>query len=682
MCGIIALLSKSTDVRKKLLDGLKMLQNRGYDSCGGVLLDPNYPVWYWKKASSGCSSNNQELMHDAMGMLQDVIAKTDLSQVYRGGFFQTRWATHGAKTDANAHPHFDGTKRFFVVHNGIISNYNRLKDRLKLKGYVFTSETDTEVVPHLIMDCLVSLQTGRGPQQPTLKSASMFQVWQMVVGELEGTWSLIMCDVEHPERLYVAKNGSPLLMAFSDDNTDLWFASERSGFELYTRKYIIDVPDKTVLECRRGLRDQWVINTSSAPFSKCLQAYLAPLDENTEIKDREMVDTMFLPESFQVLKPTPHPYHYWTELEISEQPDKLWEALNCGGRLYRQDDHWRVKLGGLDLHRERLKKVRHLILTGCGTSYHACLFASPVFRQLSGLVTVQCVDASEFVLKDLPQDSPESIALVIVSQSGETKDCQRVIQAVSEFGIMTIGIVNTVGSWIARESSCGIYLNAGREVGVASTKSFTSQCMVLSLLALWWGQENGKDLGKWPVMLSSVSLLFKNHMYDLLHEFIPTILPLVENQSNMFLLGRGFSHAVCLEGALKLKELTYQNAEGYPGGALKHGPFALIDGQAQTPVFLHLWKGPNYTVMLSALEQVVSRGAQAIVLHNNTVERKQLTEKFPKVLFYCLADCTDEWSASLVSVLVYQLLAVQLCLKKGLNPDYPRNLAKVVSVDG
>jgi glucosamine--fructose-6-phosphate aminotransferase (isomerizing) len=675
MCGIIALLCMSNDVRKKLLDGLKMLQNRGYDSCGGIMFDKDTESWFWKKASSGCQnkSENKALMHDAMYLLSEAVDKVPKSINYRGGFFQTRWATHGAKTDANAHPHFDSHRRFYVVHNGIITNYTRLKTRLMQKGYIFTSETDTEVIPHLLVDCYANRKSS---------IMNMFQIWKMVVGELEGTWSLIMCDMLHPDRIYVAKNGSPLLMAFSDDNKEIWFSSERSGFELYVRKYVLDIPDGTVLECRRGIRENWIINTSSEHFSKGLQNHLsAKSEDDVDISVMgEIKESLFLPESFQVLKKMPDPYRYWTELEISEQPDKLWEALNCGGRLYRADDNrWHVKLGGLERFSARLKKVRHVVLTGCGTSYHAALFSLFLFRQISGLMTVQVIDASEFVMKDLPQDTLENIAVVVVSQSGETKDCQRVIECLTEMGVITIGVVNTVGSWIARETTCGIYLNAGREVGVASTKSFTSQAMVLSLLALWFGQENGKSIDKWAPLLCGLSLRFKNVMLDV-SNWVKLVLPKVQDQSSMFLLGRGFSYPICLEGALKLKELTYQNAEGYPGGALKHGPFALIDGKSETPVFLHLWRGPNYGFMLSAVEQVTSRGAGVMILHNDPNE-KDLQKRFPTALFFYI-DCEDEWSCSLLSVMVYQMLSVELALKKGLNPDYPRNLAKVVSVDG
>jgi len=677
MCGIIALLSLSGDVRKKLLDGLDMLQNRGYDSCGGLLFDrPNGQCgnhWFWKKASSRGENS--------MLCLTQEVSKLSQQIQYRGGFFQTRWATHGAKTDANAHPHFEATKRFYVIHNGIITNYSVLKQRLKEKGYVFTSETDTEVIPHLIMDCIRSCESRRKELYPM----SLFQIWNMVIQELEGTWSLIMGDIEHPDRIYVAKNGSPLLMAFSDDNQDVWFSSERSGFALYVRKYVIDIPDGTTIECRRGARGNWVINTSCDCFSKGLLEHLSLTEEkDPDLMDISLVQKIsslaFLPENFQVVKKTPEPFTYWTELEISEQPDKLWEALNCGGRLYQEESgNWQVKLGGLDSLSNRLKKVKHVILTGCGTSYHSALFSISVFRQMGGLTTVQALDASEFTRKDFPQDYAENIAVVIISQSGETKDCQRVIECANELGIITIGVVNTVGSWIARETQCGIYLNAGREVGVASTKSFTSQAVVLSLLALWFGQENQKSIDKWAPLLCSISLCYRSEM-EKMKKWVSGILEVVQNQQSIFLLGRGLSYPICLEGALKLKELTYQNVEGYPGGALKHGPFALIDNVIKTPVFFHLWKGPNYEKMLSAVEQVSSRGGLVILLHNEP-EEILLSQRFPAALLYYV-NSPDEWTCSLLSIIIYQQLAVQLAIKKGYNPDYPRNLAKVVSVDG
>jgi len=549
-----------------------------------------------------------------------------------------------------------------VIHNGIISNYAVIKKRLLLKGYVFSSETDTEVIPHMIVDFLVCTKTS-----------NVMDAWSHVIAELEGTWSLVMIDVSNPLCLYVAKHGSPLLMAYTDNDAqevnDVWFSSEPAGFGLYAQKYV-DLADGTILMCNMDEKNTITlhiptdlsgltkINTCSVP------AYRAH-------------DVQF--HQSHVFEKTPMPFQHWTDKEIHEQPEKLWEALNRGGRLYQDQDGWRVKLGGMDRMSTRLNKLKHLILTGCGTSYHAALFALPVFRQMGCFTTVQAIDAGEFTVEELPLDAPGSVGVVVISQSGETKDCQRVMSLLNEH-YPVIGVINSVGSWIARQVDCGVYLNAGREVGVASTKSFSSQVVVLSLIALWFSQQRGASVNHWAAILSAVPSHFQQHIGRLQH-VAERLCPELKNKNNIFLLGRRYAHALSLEGALKLKELTYQNAEGYPGGALKHGPFALIDAPDRTPVFLHVWRGFNQNTMLSAAEQVYCRGAHVILMYNDQTLQDELKSRLPLAELVYI-DCDDEWSASLVSVMLYQFLALKLAIKKGFDPDYPRNLAKVVTVDG
>ena len=626
MCGIVAILSKREEVRQKLLDGIKVLQNRGYDSCGGIMLSNSNQRWIWKAASTATENAISKLEREINNI-------ADVTVTFNCGCFQTRWATHGAKTTSNAHPHQDETGRFFVVHNGIISNYASLKQRLIEKGYTFTSQTDTEVIPHLLLDC-----------QRIDPALSTLSIWKKVISVLEGTWALIMCDVKHPQSLFVAKHGSPLLMAYSADDEFVTFASELSGIHTRAKQYV-DLEDGAVFE---------IDTTKFEMVGNCHngQKQLIPFETSS------------------LTQLDPKPYKFWTEKEINEQPERLWDALNCGGRLFvNQVGEWQVKLGGLDKLSKQLLECNHLILTGCGTSYHAGLFSSFIFKQTSRFDTVHAIDASEFVLHDIPTRG--KTVIIIISQSGETKDCERVIQMTKD-KCTTIGVVNGVGSWIARNTHCGVYLNAGREFGVASTKSFTSQCLVLNLIAQWFSPSN-----TWCTRVFNFPERLKHVMNNLELQAHEVVLA-VQDHPCAFLLGRGISHAIALEGALKLKELTYKFVEGYPSGALKHGPFAVIS--SGTPVIIHVWSGEHYDQLLSACEQVTSRGAKLLIMHNNE-QHERLHTQFPAACII-LVKLENEWEAALASVIIYQYAAVQLSIKMGNNPDFPRNLAKVVTVDG
>ena len=561
---------------------------------------------------------------------------------FQVGMFQTRWSTHGAKTTANAHPHASQNGQFHVIHNGVITNHNEIKKRLREKGYKFASQTDTEVVPMLMQDCMTA--TG-----------DTFEAWNMVVRELEGTWALIMVDVKQPNKMYVTKHGSPLLFCRSEDESIMGFASEMSGFDFAVRTYI-DIPDGDIIEC--GIdseKGEWIMSSKNLS-----------MDLNKSTFESK--------QPHEKLPQSPAPFKYWTEKEIHAQPETIWNALNCGGRLYHDNDEWHVKLGGLEKWLVPLQRVKHLIMVGCGTSLHAAQFALPLFREFGIFTTVQCLDAAEFSVDDLPLQ--EATAVVIISQSGETKDCHRVLQLIRN-RCVTIGVVNAVGSLISRDTDCGVYLNSGREVGVAATKSFTSQCVVLSLLALWFAQGRGKSINRRALQLFSLTTRVRDQMI-FLTQFVQEILSkkVLLRQEHLFILGRGFSFAIALEGALKIKELAYVHAEGFAGGSLKHGPFAMIDSEEKTPVFLHIWSDVTQSHMISCAEQLSARGAQLIILTNI----KSIALDFPNALVWCVA-VEDDFSASLLSVVLYQLLAVYLALEKQVNPDFPRNLAKTISID-
>lgn len=636
MCGISALLSKQEDVRHRLIRGLSGLLSRGYDSAGCLLVSSTLPNTPWSRKFA---SRNKT--HDCIDFLKSEVSALNNDQKYSSGIAHLRWSTHGGKTDANAHPHCDETKRFWVVHNGIISNYDELKSRLINKGYKFESETDTEVVAVLMLDCM---------RQSDKNESDSFQAWQMVIRELEGTWALLMIDVERPECLYAAKNGSPLIFAFSKDNSMMGFASEYAGFDFVIQKYA-SMEDGDVIKCKKsgGIQDEFVIQSH----------------HRNEIKWNFDLDLESFPR-------TPTPYTYWTEKEIFQQPDKIWNAINCGGRLFMENDEWKVKLGGLDKMVNSLSNIRHVIIVGCGSSFHAGLFSAKLFREISGMETVQVFDATECEPEEISR--PNS-ALVLLSQSGETADCARLLKHVRLS--VKIGIVNAVGSLIARETDCGIYLNAGRENGVASTKSFTNQCIVLSLLAMWFAQHNGNRLNRWAPVIHAMSSHFQNAI-PLMKKYVHDVLEskLLHQTKSAFILGKGYGFPIALEAALKLKELTYIHFEGFAGSTMKHGSFALIDPFQQQPVFLNIWRGSNEEHMISTANQLLGRGAKLVILTNLAPN-----EKLASLSKHCyFIPVHDEYSASLVSILFYQLLAFEMALSLGHNPDCPRNLAKTVTV--
>jgi glucosamine--fructose-6-phosphate aminotransferase (isomerizing) len=613
-----------------------MLQNRGYDSAGIATGREDGKIVLTKYASEqGVTALEKLKLHE-------------LEHKDHGwGIGHTRWATHGPKTDDNAHPHSSETKsgaRVYVVHNGIIENYQELKEMLKSTRYAdFTSDTDTEVI--------AALWAYEIDKTPTL----IHGAFTRAIKYLKGTWAVAGIVENVTDTLYISKNGSPLMVGYDADN--IWVASESLGFQKYTQKWLI-LCEGEVLSIEKK-ESGWIVHNETQ--------HSIPIE-------RFVPHDIYVDECKEALPSTPAPFRYWTEKEIHDQEYALWDVLNRGGRVA---DAERVKLGGLEMMSGDLLRLQHLVILGCGTSWHAGQMAAKVFKEISKFDTVQVFDASEFQFEDLPRQG--KVGVLVISQSGETKDCHRIMTTLSETEQveLTLGVVNVVGSLIARETDCGVYLNAGREIGVASTKSFTCQVVALILVALWFAQRRFSNAHVRRKYISHVRLLptlFARYR-EPFRQHVSNILPHLQGQRSMFLLGRHFSYPIVLEGALKIKELTYQNAEGFPGGGLKHGPFAVID--PGTPIFLHIWKGKFYDRMISAAEEVSSRGAYVIVLTND--RRLKPSRIMNHVVF---VDVDDECFANLVSVMFYQYIALDLAVALGNNPDFPRNLAKVVTVDG
>ena len=607
MCGIIAYIGKR-DSFEILINGLKILQNRGYDSTG-IATIKNKKIILSKYSSRNTSDALKKLEEDS-----DIHKNTNI------GIGHTRWATHGEKNKINAHPHFDENKRIFIVHNGVIENYSSLKDKLKKSGIKFISETDSEVIAQLI-----------GYYS---KNMNILDAVKKCTNELEGTWGIVVLDRENPKQLIAARKGSPILIGIGKGET--FISSEASSFVNYT-KHFISLNNNEIVRISENMNDLDISRI-----------------EQSEIEN---------------IQTDPYPYTHWTLKEIHEQPLTIQNSLNNGGRIYDFD---KVKLGGLDGNREKLLSIRNLIISGCGTSYYAALYGAKLFRSLGIFDTVQVVDSSEF---DINYIHAKNMGLLVLSQSGETNDVLKCLEISQNSNIVPFSIINRVGSLISRTTKCGVYLNAGRENGVASTKSFTSQVVVLTLVGIWFSQHISThvDMRKNLVdNLLKLSLCYSSTLRSI-DNTCDIISQYLLKHSSCFILGKGLSEPIAKEAALKIKELTYIHAEGYPAGSLKHGPFALIE--KGTPIFIILMNDIHKSYMETTIHEVKSRGAHSIVISNTTLSHQ--LEKLIDILLY-IPD--NGQLSSLISIIPFQLIAYKLAILKKLNPDKPRNLAKTVTV--
>jgi glutamine---fructose-6-phosphate transaminase (isomerizing) len=637
MCGIIGYLG-SESFTESILQGLRLLQNRGYDSVGIGFLHAD-EIQVVKYAST--NTNN------ALDTVEAVVYQMPVCHLSGTAIGHTRWATHGGKTDANAHPHTDNTKKVALVHNGIIENFKELKAELLADGYTFTSQTDTEVIAALIGKYLSSSSSDLAMQQAI----------QQAVRRLRGTWALVIIYADSPNKMWVTRNGSPLLLGMEEEY--IMVASEQIAFGNFIKNYVIlDNHDLVEISIQKGRTISYQV----------LCTFDALLLNDSGVKRDIANYTMNQKKDQQIVVSTPAPYTHWMLKEIEEQGDAVFRALNHGGRIQSPDT---VKLGGLDSCKARLMELNHLILLGCGTSFHAGWWSIDIFKSLGIMDTVTMYDGAEFQERDIPKSGKTGILLL--SQSGETKDLHRCIQIAADCGLMTIGVVNVADSLIARETECGVYLNAGREVAVASTKSFTNQCVVLAMIAVWFAQNHGdgvQTLTKRKKIIADLQKL-PYHIKTVLEngEMIRKYIPFFLNTKSLFLLGKGSAEAVSKEGALKIKEVTYIHAEGYSSSALKHGAFALIcDG---LPILLldtceeHRAKNKN------AFEEVSARNAFVLRIADENADAYENSLLVPKNATF----------SSILANIYVQLLSYHLAVELGYNPDFPRNLAKVVTVE-
>ena len=611
MCGIISIITRNDNFMDIMFDGLRQLQNRGYDSAGICSIYNNKFILN-KYASEDNTTALDKLEYHIVEHIDSSI-----------GIGHTRWATHGPKTDENSHPHISSDNKFAIVHNGIIENYKYLKDYLIKEGYTFKSQTDTEVIANLLAFTYK-------------KHIDVIESINETIQLLEGTWGLSILCIDTPTKIYCTRHGSPLLISNNDDYVIV--SSEQSGFSKFTNRffvlknYDICIIDKT--------DDKLTIKTNEHYELK-----------NTTIAVENSIGN----------------YPHWTIKEIYEQIDSINNVISYGGRLRSLTE---VKLGGLETHKTELLKIDNLILLGCGTSYYASMLGLHYFKDLCNFNCVLSFDGAEFTEKDIPLYG--TTGLILLSQSGETKDLYRCIQIAKEKGLFTIGVVNVVDSLIAREVNCGCYLNAGREVAVASTKSFTSQCILLSMIAIWFSQNKNIHNGKRLLYIKDLYNLQKDviDVFDGIEEKITKHIDMFNN-SSCFLLGKGKSEAIAKEGALKIKEITYIHSEGYSTSSLKHGPFALLTDDF--PVIIIALNDEFYAKNENAYNEIKSRNAKVLFITDNisAIKEKENVILIPENRNY----------GEIFAVIILQLLAYKLSIARGINPDFPKNLAKVVTVE-
>lgn len=615
MCGIVAYLGKK-EAYPILLKGLKRLEYRGYDSAGIALINDDLLVY--KK--QGKVSNLEEY------------AKGKPTNAFIG-IGHTRWATHGAPNDLNAHPHASGDGRLVLVHNGIIENYASLKEALEKEGHTFSSETDTEVLIHLIEEV------------QKRENLSLEESVRLALTRVVGAYAIVVMDKNDPEKLVAAKKGSPLVIGIGKDE-DFFVASDATPLIEYTNRviYLQEEEVAVMIKKNHSLGIKTLKNEVQTPFIHELDMQIETIEKGG--------------------------YEHFMLKEIHEQPQTIADCMR--GRV-NAEEGW-IKMAGIEEFAENFAKAQRIIIVACGTSWHSALIAEYLFEDLARL-SVEVEYASEFRYRN-PVITENDIVIAI-SQSGETADTLAALQLAKEKNAKTYGVVNVVGSSIARITDAGSYIHAGPEIGVASTKAFTGQVTLLTMMALAVAKMRGTieetyfkgllaALENIPEKVEQVLKSCDAHIKYIASE--------IKDRQNALYLGRGYNFPVALEGALKLKEISYIHAEGYPAAEMKHGPIALID--EQMPVFVVATNKSAYEKVLTNIQEVKARKGFVIAIvtegdkvisgiADNTIEIPDTLEPLTPLL----------------SVIPMQLLSYHIAAMRGCNIDQPRNLAKSVTVE-
>lgn len=608
MCGIVCYVG-CKQARPILMDGLKQLEYRGYDSSGIAI-----------------QHNNQIHRFRAVGRILELEKKINsLPLSGTVGMAHTRWATHGEPSEINAHPHTDQEQKVFIVHNGIIENYHQLKKRLEKRGVKFSSETDTEVMAHLIAYYF---------------EGDLGEAVRRTMGDVEGTFGIAVLHRDVPGQIVVARRGSPLVIGISNEGH--FAASDISAMVRHTTQ-VVHLQDN---ELAVITQEDFSISTAQA---KLIQRPIEEVEWRAE--DAEL-----------------NGFPHYMLKEIYEQPETIENAMR--GRL--EPGEGVPKLGGITPVWDRLKECRHLVMVACGTSYYAGCVGRYLFERLTEVDT-EVELASEFRYRKL--NFPPNTFILALSQSGETADTLAAIREARRKGAGLLGVVNVVGSSLARETDAGIYNHAGPEIGVASTKIFTSQLTILTLLALLIGRHQNLPLTEGVSAIRALQAL-PDQVREILAQahHIEAIAEKYHKCSNWLFLGRKYNYPIAMEGALKLKEISYIHAEGYPAGEMKHGPIALISPEMPTVAIAPM--DEMYEKMISNIQEIKSRKGPVIAIVTKGDEKvKELADEVIEV------PCTLDYLYPILTVIPCQLLAYYCASFLGRDIDKPRNLAKSVTVE-
>ena len=613
MCGIIGYVGDN-EAFPIIIKGLKRLEYRGYDSAG-ISISYNNKLSVIK--TKGKVAKLQEL-----ATTQNVLGNI--------GIGHTRWATHGPPSKKNAHPHRSSSKKISLIHNGIIENYQSIKTALINKGYKFQSDTDTEVLVHLIED----IQKH--------EKLTLFEAVRLALDKVVGAYAILVMEEGNEDEIIAARKGSPLVIGIGKQ--EYFIASDATPIVEYTREVVYLEDDEiAIINKSKELQIRTILNAQKTPYIHELELSLDAIEKEG--------------------------YEHFMLKEIHEQPKSILETLR--GRL--DPENQEIMLGGIFDFQQTIINADRIIIVACGTSWHAGLIGEYLFEDLAR-IPVEVEYASEFRYRN-PIINESDIVLAI-SQSGETADTLAALELAKEKGATVLGICNVVGSSIPRITHAGIYTHAGPEIGVASTKAFTTQVVVLILMALLTGKKKGKlSEVNYRQIIAELELIPSKMKKVLeLENYIKKIANKFKNVSNFLYLGRGYNFPVALEGALKLKEISYIHAEGYPAAEMKHGPIALIDDEMPTIVIAT--KQSSYDKIISNIQEVKSRGGRliAIVTEGDAIVKD--------IVDYCIEipDCFEELSPLLANIPL-QLLAYHIALLRECNVDQPRNLAKSVTVE-
>ena len=614
MCGIVAYIGKK-QAYPIILKGLKRLEYRGYDSAGIALLNENQINLYKRQGK--------------VANLEEFAANKDLNGT--SGIGHTRWATHGAPNDVNAHPHYSTDGKLALIHNGIIENYDTLRKELILHGYVFKSETDTEVLVHLIDD----IQKN--------EHVSIAEAVRLALLNVVGAYAIVVISKENPNQLIAARKSSPLVVGIGGEG-DFYLASDATPIVEYTKRVVyLEDEEIAIVDLNDGLKIFNINNQEKTPYIQQLELQLEALEKGG--------------------------YEHFMLKEIHEQPRSIRDCFR--GRM-NADEGW-VSLGGIKEYEQKMINAQRIVMVACGTSWHACLVGEYLFEDLAR-INVEVEYASEFRYRN-PIINENDI-VIAVSQSGETADTMAALELAKSKGATILGICNVVGSSISRITDAGSYTHAGPEIGVASTKAFTAQVTVLTLMALSLAHKKGTISDtKFHTMLAELEAIpEKVKMVLEKNDLIEKIALEYKDATNALYLGRGSSFPVALEGALKLKEISYIHAEGYPAAEMKHGPIALID--EEMPVFVIATKGTSYEKVVSNIQEVKARKGKIIAIVTDGDETvKEIADHIIEI------PDTDEHLVPILATVPFQLLSYHIAVMRGCNVDQPRNLAKSVTVE-